>query len=644
LAQTAKDRMSELLGLSFDAVTAPLISLRSALVRRDAGGIEGKASGWGFGWYPGAELAGQIIKNPTAGAEDPAARALKDWSRFGSTIFVCHFLGSAKHRSQSDAQPFLRNYSGRAWIVAHSGTLKGNEREKLPLGDKPGFEPVGRTDTEHLFCWLLNRMQAAGTRSLRDYGWGQLAENLSHINELGPLNLLLADGQSLAVYHDREDGQPIFWSRRIPPHAQTPMSNNVLTLALDTHQSQRSYIVFATTPLTDEAWVKMAPGQLLIARRGQIFWDSLKVWDRAGSPQQQATRQAASAASPVIALFPPALDGSTYVRSDTDAELIDSGMPSSPETRDQWPLHWNKRDGALEKQRPSRVLNVLHETVYRYARQVEASQHVLRLQPVHDSLQALEQFDLRISVDGQVHNYEDVFGNHTVELGVDQPFTEFVVRAESRVRVSEAPALYTLAPHRREQIPLVWMPWQRQMMLAYMLPAELPETHLTELLDFAMSFVERNDHNLRDTLIDMNRTIYKDFKYLPGVTTLETTPYEVFSSHQGVCQDFANLFICMARLMNIPARYRVGYVDTHATTDNPIQSEASHAWTELYLPGAGWIGFDPTNGTLVGQEHVRVACGRNYRDATPTTGTLFKGGGGESLQITVKVETEAAGS
>ena len=94
----------------------------------------------------------------------------------------------------------------------------------------------------------------------------------------------------------------------------------------------------------------------------------------------------------------------------------------------------------------------------------------------------------------------------------------------------------------------------------------------------------------------------------------------------------------MARLMNIPARYRVGYVDTHATADNPIQSEASHAWAELYLPGAGWVGFDPTNGTLVGQEHVRVACGRNYRDATPTTGTLFKGGGGETLDITVKVE------
>ena len=625
--------MSELLGLSFDSVTAPVVSLENAGARKNA-------SGWGFGWYPGTELAGQIIKNPTAGAGDPAARVLKDWERFGSTIFVCHFLGSAKHRSQSDAQPFLRNYSGRDWIVAHSGTLKGDERDKLPLGEKPLFEPVGRTDTEHLFCWLLNRMQAAGTRSMRDYGWAQLAEDLGSINAVGSLNLLLTDGQSLAVYHDSPGDQPLFWSRRVPPHLKTLMSNNVLTLGLDAHQSYRSYIVFATTPLDDEPWVRMSPGQLLIARRGQIVWDSLSVWDREDAPQQQTVRPAAAAYSSPTSLLPPGGQGIENLRPGFGQATVITFADEPTETPEQWKLHMVKRDGASEAERPGRVLNVMHQTVYRYQQPVAASHHVLRLQPVHDPLQAVETFDLRVSVGGQVYDFEDVFGNHNVEMTVDQSFSEFVVRAESRIRVSEAPPLYTRAPHRREQIPLVWMPWQRQMMLAYLLPAELPESHLTELLDFAMSFVERNDHNLRDTLIDMNRTIYRDFKYLPGATTLETTPYDVFASHQGVCQDFANLLICMARLLNIPARYRVGYVDTRATTDNPIQSEASHAWTELYLPGAGWSGFDPTNGSLVGQEHVRVACGRNYRDATPTAGTLFKGGGGETLEVTVKVEAE----
>ena len=71
---------------------------------------------------------------------------------------------------------------------------------------------------------------------------------------------------------------------------------------------------------------------------------------------------------------------------------------------------------------------------------------------------------------------------------------------------------------------------------------------------------------------------------------------------------------------------------------NQAQSEASHAWVQLYLPLTGWKGFDPTNGILTQTEHVRVAVGRNYLDATPTSGTIFVGGGGETLSVDVKVE------
>ena len=631
--------MSELLGLSFDSVTAPVISLKGAARRQDAGTTDSRRSGWGFGWYPGSELAGQILKNPTASADDPASRALKDWNRFGSTLFLGHFLGSAAHTTQGDSQPYLRNYSGRAWIIAHSGVLREDFRQDLPLGDKPGFEPVGRTDTEHVFCWLLNRMQESGTRSFGDYGWDRLTADLRAVNEFGSLNLMLTDGQSLVVYQDREVVQPIYWSRRLPHQDDTALGNDVLSLDLEPHQSNRTVAIFATTPLSGEPWVRMAGGQLLVARRGQIYWDSLNVWDRGDSLQQQTVQRAATGEADIVALFPPARRRNIQ-SPDARPQAGAVELPRAAEAEREWPLRWNKQAENTSVEHPHRFLNVLHETVYRYERPVEASQHVLRLQPVQDGVQHLDEYDLRISVDGQVHRYEDVFGNHNIELIVNQPFTEFVVRSKSRVRIAYEEGLDARIPHAREQIPLVWMPWQRQMMSAYLLPPELPETHLTELLDFAMSFADRNDFSLREMVIDMNRTIYRDFKYLPGATTLETTPYEVFDSHQGVCQDFANLLICMARLMNIPARYRVGYVDTHATADNPIQSEASHAWAELYLPGAGWVGFDPTNGTLVGQEHVRVACGRNYRDATPTTGTLFKGGGGETMDITVKVEPE----
>ena len=107
-----------------------------------------------------------------------------------------------------------------------------------------------------------------------------------------------------------------------------------------------------------------------------------------------------------------------------------------------------------------------------------------------------------------------------------------------------------------------------------------------------------------------------------------------------MCQDFANLFICLARLLSIPARYRVGYIYTGGY-ENKVQSDASHAWAEVYLPWRGWLGFDPTNGVVVGLDHVRVACGRNYRDASPTSGTIFKGGGTETLSVNVRVDIGA---
>jgi transglutaminase-like putative cysteine protease len=191
----------------------------------------------------------------------------------------------------------------------------------------------------------------------------------------------------------------------------------------------------------------------------------------------------------------------------------------------------------------------------------------------------------------------------------------------------------------RTTIPLVWMPWQRQMLSPYLLPAELPETQLQELSDFAMSFVARNDSDLIGALLDMNETIYRDFEYVSGSTTVATTPFEVLEARRGVCQDFANLMMCLSRLLNVPARYRMGYIFTGGDYENKQQSDASHAWLECYLPRVGWHGFDPTNGRQVGADHVRVACGRTYRDSTPTSGTIYRGGGTETLEVAVRVES-----
>lgn len=286
-----------------------------------------------------------------------------------------------------------------------------------------------------------------------------------------------------------------------------------------------------------------------------------------------------------------------------------------------------------------RLYSVTHRTVYRYSAPVQRSSHVFRLRPVEDRFQTVEEHELSVSVPGVRREFEDVFGNQGVHFTVSEPYSELVIEATSVVRVLGGGALIggeTLPG--KTSIPIVWMPWQSQMMLPYLLPQELEESQLNELSDYGRSFVRRNAHDLTDTLLDITRTLHREITYTPGVTHLETTPFEVLRSKRGVCQDFANLFISLARLERVPARYRVGYLYTGAAYENRLQSEASHAWVEAYLPWQGWRGFDPTNGLYTDLDHIRVATGRNYRDATPTSGVIAQGGGGETLEVSVRAE------
>lgn len=282
------------------------------------------------------------------------------------------------------------------------------------------------------------------------------------------------------------------------------------------------------------------------------------------------------------------------------------------------------------------MLDVRHRTTYSYTGPVERSSHRFRLSPTHDVFQQVVSHDLAIDAAGARFGFEDVFGNLVTGLEVSARFTALTVEARSVVEVRQVIDRPDLLPGRLT-LPLVWMPWQHQMMAPYLLPAELPENQLRELGSFAEGFATRNANDLLATLDDMTRSIKSDFRYTPGLTTVDTSAFDVFRDRAGVCQDFANLMICACRLLNLPARYRVGYIYTGADYENTIQSEASHAWVEVYIPHLGWRGYDPTNGCRAGTNHVRVAAGRNYRDATPTSGVISRGGGGEKLDIDVKV-------
>ena len=137
--------------------------------------------------------------------------------------------------------------------------------------------------------------------------------------------------------------------------------------------------------------------------------------------------------------------------------------------------------------------------------------------------------------------------------------------------------------------------------------------------------------------IRLNGYVYANFKYIQGVTSVESTVDEVWKLKAGVCQDFAQVLLVMLRMIDIPARYVSGYV---CPNRNGMRGEgATHAWVETYIPFYGWLGLDPTNNVVANDLHVRLAVGRSFNDCSPVKGT-YKGTSNHKLEVGVSVSYE----
>jgi len=158
-----------------------------------------------------------------------------------------------------------------------------------------------------------------------------------------------------------------------------------------------------------------------------------------------------------------------------------------------------------------------------------------------------------------------------------------------------------------------------------------------ELADYAQSSFTAN-RALVDVVHDLMQRIYKDFTYDPAFTTIATPLSEVLSFRRGVCQDFAHLAIACLRAYGMAARYISGYVETLPEPGKPrlVGADASHAWFSVFIPGTGWLDFDPTNNTVPLDQHITLAWGRDYADVTPLKGIAF-GGGQHTLSVSVDV-------
>ena len=139
------------------------------------------------------------------------------------------------------------------------------------------------------------------------------------------------------------------------------------------------------------------------------------------------------------------------------------------------------------------------------------------------------------------------------------------------------------------------------------------------------------------TLHNLSAAIRERVVYDTGHTDVGTPAEEAVAAGRGVCQDHAQIFIAAARALEIPTRYVSGYL----MMDDRIEQEATHAWAEAWVYGLGWVGFDISNGISPDPRYVRVATGRDYRDAAPVTGISF-GATAEELSVELAVARQTS--
>ena len=265
-------------------------------------------------------------------------------------------------------------------------------------------------------------------------------------------------------------------------------------------------------------------------------------------------------------------------------------------------------------------LSIKHTTRYRFDAPVIHALQRLRLTPKATQGQEVLEWSMEFDHAHKELTYEDQHHNTTTLVAVEPDTRDVVITCRGKVDTSDhAGVIGQHAGH----LPL----W-----------SFLSQTRLTRPGPQVGMLVEelRGVGGSRlDMLHALSRLTLEKVAYRIGTTTTATTGEEAFAAQSGVCQDHAHIFIGAARAMEVPARYVSGYL----MMNDRIDQEATHAWAEAYVDGLGWVGFDISNGISPDERYVRVATGRDYRDAAPVTGISF-GSSSQELEVDVAVEQQ----
>jgi transglutaminase-like putative cysteine protease len=283
------------------------------------------------------------------------------------------------------------------------------------------------------------------------------------------------------------------------------------------------------------------------------------------------------------------------------------------------------------------VLNVRHTTVYRYSRPVALGDHRLMLRPRDSHDLRLIKTNLTFLPQASVRWMHDVFGNSVAVASFSEPAAE--------LRIESSLVLETYAAERppfqitpdASRYPFIYSADDR-IDLGRMLERQYPDPN-DRLGRWARGFVRSNPTDTSALLADLNNGVKAQISYQSRETEGTQTPIETLIRGWGSCRDLAVLFIEAARSLGFGARVVTGYLyraSADAGSPAAIGAGTTHAWADIYVPGSGWITYDPTNGTIGGMDVIRVAVTRDISQAVPISGS-FVGPPGSYLGMTVDV-------
>lgn len=272
------------------------------------------------------------------------------------------------------------------------------------------------------------------------------------------------------------------------------------------------------------------------------------------------------------------------------------------------------------------LVGLHHTTRYAYDRPVNLSPQIVRLRPAPHCRTRIASYSLTIKPAQHFVNWqEDPHGNWLARFVLPEKVSAFSIAVDLTADMEVInPFDFFLEPH-AENWPFEYPTELREELTVFMTPAP-PGPRLKEFVHS----ISRESRNTVDFLVDLNQCLRRTIRYVIRMEPGVQTPEQTLAAAAGSCRDTAWLLVQIMRHIGLPARFVSGYLIQLRPDVKPLAGAAGaendfadlHAWTEVYLPGAGWVGFDPTSGLLCGEGHLPLAATPHFRSAAPITGLV----------------------